>query len=144
MKHLKLLLATALFASCNLSMNDDGTARETAMAWADAYFNCDFHEAEEYSTKESGKWLRFAASNVTEQDLQLLRERNAVAEADEYFPVANDTLRVVRLTVRNYLAPKALGEPSQLAEEGHFNITVVKHDNNWKVKMEGMPRSEKD
>lgn len=144
MKHLKLWLAVALFTSCDIGINGDEAAQKAAVAWADAYFNCDFHEAEEYSTAESGKWLRFAASNVTEQDLQLLRERNAVVEADEYFPEANDTLRVVRLTVRNYLAPKALGEASQLADVGHFNVTVVKRNDHWKVKMEGLPRSEKD
>lgn len=144
MKHLKLCFAVALLASCDLAMSGDEAARKTAVAWADAYFNCDFHEAEEYCTAESGKWLRFAASNVTEQDLQLLRERNAVAEAEEYFPVANDTLRVVRLKVKNYLSPKALGAPSQMADEGTFSVTVVQRDGQWRVKMEGMPRSEKD
>lgn len=127
-----------------MGMDGDDAARKVAVSWADAYFNCDFHEAEEYSTEDSGKWLRFAASNVSEEDLQLLRGRNAVAESSDYFLEANDTLRIVTLTVRNYLVPKPLGEPSQLADEGRFTVKVVKRGSHWKVKMDGMPRSEKD
>ena len=97
----------------------------------------------QYVTEESGKWLRFAASNTTESDLELLQRQQATVDADDYFPVATDTLRVVRLKVENYLSPTALGEASRQEEEGVFEVTVVKRADSWQVRMEGLPRSEK-
>ena len=129
-------------ASCNIGQEGDDVALNVATDWADAYFNCDFHEAASYATAESERWLRFAASNTTEQDLQTVKG-GATADADDYFTVANDTLRVVTLHVRDFPKPVAVGEPAQLQEEGTFLVTVVKRDGKWKVRMEGLPRSEK-
>jgi hypothetical protein len=142
MRQLFLLLSVAIMASCNIGQEGDDVALSVAADWADAYFNCDFHEAASYATAESEQWLRFAASNTTEQDLQTVKG-GATATADDYFTVANDTLRVVTLHVRNFLKPVAVGEPAQLQEEGTFLVTVVKRDGKWKVRMEGLPRSEK-
>ncbi|MCR5365388.1 MAG: hypothetical protein K6E67_04505 [Prevotella sp.] len=142
MRQLFLLLSAAIMASCNIGQEGDDVALSVATDWADAYFNCDFHEAASYATAESEQWLRFAASNTTEQDLQTVKG-GATATADDYFTVANDTLRVVTLHVRNFLKPVAVGEPAQLQEEGTFLVTVVKRDGKWKVRMEGLPRSEK-
>ena len=142
MRQLFLLLSAAIMASCNIGQEGDDVALNVATDWADAYFNCDFHEAASYATAESERWLRFAASNTTEQDLQTVKG-GATADADDYFTVANDTLRVVTLHVRDFLKPVAVGEPAQLQEEGTFLVTVVKRDGKWKVRMEGLPRSEK-
>ena len=142
MRQLLFFLTAITMASCNVGIEGDDAALDVAANWADAYFNCDFHEAANYATPESDKWLRFAASNTTEQDLQTL-EGKATATADEYFTEANDTLRVVTLHVRNFLKPVAVGAPAQLQEEGTFLVTVVKRDGKWKVRMEGLPQSEK-
>ncbi len=143
MKHLLLCFTVLLMTGCGVGMADDQAAQEVALEWADAYFNCDYHAAAEYVTDESEKWLRFAASNTTEADLQLLRDHPATVEADEYFPVANDTLRLVTLTVQNPLATVTIGEDSRQMDEGTFQVSVVKRDGEWKVRMEGLPRSEK-
>ena len=142
MRQLFFLLTALTMASCNAGFEGDDAALDVASQWADAYFNCDFHEAANYATPESDKWLRFAASNTTEQDLQVL-QGNATATADDYFTVANDTLRVVTLHVRNFLKPAVVGSTPQLQEEGTFLVTVVKRDGKWKVRMEDLPRSEK-
>ena len=142
MRQLIFFLIAITMASCNVGIEGDDAALDVAANWADAYFNCDFHEAANYATPESDKWLRFAASNTTEQDLQTL-EGKATATADDYFTVANDTLRIVTLHVKNFLKPVAVGSPAQIQEEGTFLITVVKRDGKWKVRMEGLPQSEK-
>ena len=142
MRQLLLLLTAVIMTSCNLGFEGDDAALDVATDWADAYFNCDFREAANYATAESDKWLRFAASNTTEQDLQVL-QGNATSSADEYFTEANDTLRIVTFHVRNFLKPVALGAAPQLQEEGTFLVTVVKRDGKWKVRMEGLPQSEK-
>ena len=118
MRQLLFFLTAITMASCNAGFEGDDAALKVATDWADAYFNCDFHEAATFATPESDKWLRFAASNTTEQDLQTL-EGKATATADDYF------------------------SPAQIQEEGTFLITVVKRDGKWKVRMEDLPQSEK-
>ena len=67
----------------------------------------------------------------------------ATVSAADYFTIANDTLRVVTLTVRDFLKATAVGATAELQQEGRFLVTVVKRDGEWKVRMEGLPRSEK-
>jgi len=143
MKPLILCMSALLLISCGSVSSDDHAAQQVAVNWANAYFNCDYFEAKQYVTEESKNWLNFAASNTTEADLQVLNHQHAEAESNNDFPVANDTLRVVSLTVTDFLASTDLGDAPRQQEEGTFWITVVKRDDNWYVKMEGLPRSEK-
>ena len=118
-------------------MTGDQQARNAAEDWADAYFNCDFKDAKEYVTEESQKWLQFAASNTTEQDLKLLQEAGgAQITVSEDFEEANDTMRLVTLTVNNCLTAK-----SALSQEATFKVRVVKREAGWQVRMEGLPQN---
>ena len=118
-------------------MTGDQQARNAAEDWADAYFNCDFKDAKEYVTEESQKWLQFAASNTTEQDLKQLQEAGGaqIAVSDD-FEEANDTMRLVTLTVSNCLTAK-----SALSQEATFKVRVVKREAGWQVRMEGLPQN---
>ena len=96
MKVFFLFCTAFLMTGCSLVLTDDNEAMDVAARWAEAYFNYDFHEAEQYVTPESGRWLRFAASNTTEHDLQLAQEDGeAIVDVDDFFTEANDTLRIV-------------------------------------------------
>lgn len=152
MKHLKHVMvplfltgvATAVLSGCGMGSNSNRAARNAAVAWGEAYFNCDFMQAQDYSTPESNKWLSFAASNITEHDLEMLRAQNAVVTCDDDITVSNDTLLLLTLRVSHYLKPAILGEQAvQADEEGVFNIPVVKRGKRWMVRMEGLPQSEK-
>ncbi len=143
MKKLLLMGVVAVLMGCALTDSDDNAATDAAEQWAWAFFNCDFHEAAAYCTAESNQWLRFAASNITEEDLKLLQGTAVEVTPTEYFPEANDTMRVVELKVRNFLKPTAIGTPSTIQEEGLFHVCVVNRDGKWLVRMAGLPRSEK-
>lgn len=106
-------------------------------------FNCDYHAAEALSTPDSRRWLQFAASNTTQQDLDLLKQHAAEVEATDFFPEANDTLRVVELMVRNSVKPTIAGEEPSQIEKAMFRTTVVKRNGSWLVRMASLPRSEK-
>ena len=126
-----------------MMQNDDDQATAIAIEWGEAFFNCDYHAAEALSTPDSRRWLQFAASNTTQQDLDLLKQHAAEVEATDFFPEANDTLRVVELAVRNSVKPTIAGErPSQI-EKAMFRTTVVKRNGSWLVRMASLPRSEK-
>ena len=143
MKKLLLTSVIIVLTSCSLTSADDSAATAIAEQWATAFFSCDYHQAAALCTPESERWLRFAASNTTEQDLALLQEKTLEVAATDFFPDANDTLRVVEVEVQNFLQPTAVGAPSVLQEEGVFHICVVKRGGQWLVKMAGLPRSER-
>lgn len=142
MKQLLLFLAAILVAGCDVGMDGDQQAREVAGDWADAYFNCDFKDASGYVTPESQKWLQYAASNTTAEELKMLKDAGgARVSVNNSFDEANDTMRLVTLNVSNILTTQQ--QKPVLAEEGIFKVTVVKRDGEWLVRMAGLPQSGK-
>ncbi|MBO6192105.1 MAG: hypothetical protein IJ804_02280 [Prevotella sp.] len=143
MKKYLILSLTLALTACNMMQNDDDQATAIAIEWGEAFFNCDYHAAEALSTPDSRRWLQFAASNTTQQDLDLLKQHAAEVEATDFFPEANDTLRVVELAVRNSVKPTIAGEQPSQIEKAMFRTTVVKRNGSWLVRMASLPRSEK-
>ena len=143
MKKYLILSLTLALTACNMMQNDDDQATAIAIEWGEAFFNCDYHAAEALSTPDSRRWLQFAASNTTQQDLDLLKQHAAEVEATDFFPEANDTLRVVELAVRNSVKPTIAGEQPSQIEQAMFRTTVVKRNGSWLVRMASLPRSEK-
>ena len=143
MKKYLILSLTLALTACNMMQNDDDQATAIAIEWGEAFFNCDYHAAEALSTPDSRRWLQFAASNTTQQDLDLLKQHAAEVEATDFFPEANDTLRVVELMVRNSVKPTIAGEQPSQIEKAMFRTTVVKRNGSWLVRMASLPRSEK-
>ena len=143
MKKTLVLALSLLLAACDMMQNDDNEATSTAVQWGEAFFNCDYHAAEALCTPESRRWLLFAASNTTQQDLDLLKQHAAQVEATDFFPEANDTLRVVELVVCNSVKPTVAGEEPSQIDKAVFHTTVVKRNGSWLVRMASLPQSEK-
>ena len=143
MKKLLILAMVLSLTACNLTNREDTLATDVAVQWGEAFFNCDYHAAQALSTPESRRWLQFAASNTTQQDLDLLKQHAAEVESTDYFPAANDTLRVVQLVVRNSLSPAVNGGAPLQVDEALFSVTVVKRNDQWLVRMASLPRSER-
>ena len=141
MKKFQILLLALSLTACNMIQNDDEQATAIAVEWGEAFFNCDYHAAEALSTPESHCWLQFAASNTTQQDLDLLKQQAAEVEATDFFPEANDTLRMVELVVRNSVKPTVAGEEPSQIDKALFQTTVVKRNGSWQVRMAGVPQS---
>ena len=143
MKKLLILAMVLSLTACNLTNREDTLATDVAVQWGEAFFNCNYHAAQALSTPESRRGLQFAASNTTQQDLDLLKQHAAEVEATDYFPAANDTLRVVQLVVRNSLSPAVNGGAPLQVDEALFSVTVVKRNDQWLVRMASLPRSER-
>lgn len=141
MKLLLLFLAAILMAGCDMGIDGDQQAKNVAEAWADAYFNCDYKDASGYVTPESQKWLQYAASNTTAEELKVLKDAGGAQVAvEELFDEANDTMRLVTLNVTNSLKPS---KNPELVKDGMYKVVVVKRADSWQVRMVGLPRNEK-
>lgn len=136
-------MGAILLAGCDGGMDGDQQACEAAGNWADAYFNCDFKDACGYVTPESRKWLQYAASNTTAEELKQLQEvGGAQVTVDDGFDEANDTMRLVTLNVTNSLKPTGQGNAG-IINDATYKIEVVKREAGWQVRMAGLPRNEK-
>jgi hypothetical protein len=121
-------------------------AEEVTTDFARAYFNYDYKRAQQYITPESKKWLRFAATNVTQQTLDLLNQRSEEKQTDvclESSEVLNDSTQMVSVSVTNYVDTDSLGQQPFVREEAVYRMKVVCRDDKWMVRMEGLPRSER-
>ena len=141
MKKLLIFAMMLSLAACDIIQRDSDQATDVAVQWGEAFFNCDYHAAEALCTPESRRWLQFAASNTTQQDLDLLKQHAAEVEATDFFPDANDTLRVVELVVRNSVKPTVAGEEPSQIDKALFHATVVKRNGSWQVRMASLPQN---
>mgnify|MGYP007000016486 CR=1 FL=1 len=57
------------------SRRQRGPTEADVDSFANNYFNWHFPKAVKYCTQESERWLRYAASNVNETDVELLRQK---------------------------------------------------------------------
>lgn len=145
-KYVLFMVSAWLLNACSHADGDaDAAVKERARQFAEAYFNYDFAGARRFVTPESEKWLRFAASNVTQEDVDLV---NAVSpESVEMVATAcqheDDSTARVMVIVYNAVLKDSLGQPAHVAEEAEFTLTLVSRDGGYLVRMEGLPRNER-
>ncbi len=144
----KLFLPLIVFSllaltACQLNKVTEKKAARTAEQWAEAFFQADYQEAQQYVTPESQRWLQFAASNITQHDLDLLNAADINVEVEDILPSDNDSLVKAIINVSNYVAPALLGQESSIQQEGVFSVILVEQDGKWRVRMEGLPQNER-
>ena len=144
---MKYLLTFLSFLLVGCQLFDEGTpdaAENTVTSWADAYFNFHYQDALEYTTPESGKWIRFAASNITEQDVAFIKnqDKNAQVEIIDRHMMAGDSTCSARIRVSNYVELGSFGQENKQVDNAEFQVILVHRDGKWLVKMEGLPRNE--
>ena len=140
-----LLTAAAVLTSCsdNMSSQQEKAGR-AATAFAEAYFNYDFTRAVELTTPETSKWIRFAASSISQENVDMLNTRSegAVVTLSDC-QVLNDTICEVLLEVDNYLAADSIGHSGVFRHNGEYLLTVVLRNGQWQVRMAGLLRNGK-
>lgn len=129
---------------CSSHTGDEEQLKENVDSFASSYYNWQFRKALKYCTPESEMWLRYAASNVHQADVDILRAQSEGAshkiQSISYEP--GDTLAYVRLLVRNYLRMDTIGNAGRIISKATFKLPVVRRHKRWMVKMEDLPRSE--
>lgn len=133
-----VVLISMIVASCGKERQDD--PRAVVESFSNAYFNWRFKEAEAYVTKESTKWLVFAASQVDTEDIDSLRaiEYAATAEVGDIDDI-DDSTALVTVVVKDFLPIDSIGKHPCIQETGSFQIPVSFDGKNWKVKLTCLP-----
>ena len=146
MRYLYTLLLLAVIVSCDLdSTLGSSQTDKCALQWAEAYFNYDFMRAAKLTTPESHKWLRFTASNITEEDLEVVRQQEQPATVrlltvDD----VNDSIWQALVEVSNLVMLDSIGHPATAYEEPkEFRVNVVCRNRRMFVKMDGVPQPQR-
>jgi len=138
-KYLLFFTLSAFVIACSEQHQYD-EMNDCAVQFADSYFNYKFAEALKQCSSESEKWVRFAASNVSDDDINILnaREKPAEAEAVESRFV-NDTIGTVSLKVHNYLSSDSIGVRGKIVSTAYFQLDMKKTEGRWRVVLSSLP-----
>lgn len=115
-----------------------------ADSFAVNYYNWHFEKALRFCTPESEKWLRFAASNVHQADVDSLRAKNedAQIELGDIEWQDNDSLATIEIKVSDFLQMDTIGKVARLTEKANFCLSMVRRNGRWMVRMGSPLRSE--
>jgi hypothetical protein len=139
------LLAFAFFSCSGGLGSSESRLAECADSFAVHYFNYHFADAMRFVTPESEKWLHYAASNVHQADIDLLRsqEEPATVELNEIEIDEADSTGTIRLSVSNFLRMDTIGTSAHLTKRATYVLHAVCKDKKWRIRMAGLPRSGK-
>lgn len=133
-----------LLTGCMGGINDDGDAESVAESFAKDYFNYNLKEAQLFCTPESERWIRFAASNIYEADVERLRGMDSGADVELIgVDYTSDTTAVAVLRVDGALVRDTIGSAGHVVDKSEYRLTLVKRGERWLVRMASLPRSEK-
>ena len=120
-------------------------AEKALISWANAYFNFNYEKAMQHTTPESEKWIRLAASNITEQDVSFIREQNPPTQIEilNHQQTENDTVCNTYIRVSKFIQLGLLPQDNRVIDQAIFHIQLVNRSNEWLVRMEGLPQSGK-
>lgn len=136
-----LFFAAILFAACRHADTHD-QLEAVIDSFATHYYNWQFRQALSYCTSESEPWLRFAASNVQQSDIDILRAqgRGASHQINDIRFDAGDSTALVSITVYHYLRMDTIGRAGQIADKASFLLPVIRRNGQWLVHLTAFPR----
>lgn len=132
------LLCSALLVTIACTTSESETQKEAervAKEFSEAYFNFDLQRANKLATSETARLLSYMASNLTQEDVDLLNAQEEGASVDiEGMDILADSLCRVRLNLTHFMMLDSIGRPGVICHEGETELTLVKRDKQWLVK----------
>lgn len=136
-----LAAVITLFVSCGSCFHrEEGGAGEAADSFATAYFNWQFGKAVRYVDAGSERWLSYAASQVTQEDVDSLRAMAEGASVDVKGVAYYDSLAMATVAVSHFLAFDSIGKAPRVVDKATYKLPVKQVGGRWKVVLEGLPR----
>lgn len=130
-----LVAALCLASAC--SLKDDAAVESCAKSFGQNYFNLRLQQASGLCTDRSYKWIEFYASNISQDDVDVLNTQtdSALCDIDD-IDIDGDSARV-KMTVRNFLLCDSIGRPGSMCKQGKCRLTLRKEGETWKVDLDG-------
>ena len=137
-----------MIAGCDTAtrLGTEYKVRTAVDSFATYYFNWQFYKATNFVTDSSQVWLSYAASQVHEADIELLREKEDATVEIEEINIDDSETPTARIKVRDFLRMDTIGTEGHVVKEATFVLQLentAQEGKEWKVRMEGLPQSEK-
>ena len=134
---ISFVLVAALCLASACSLKDDAAVETCAKSFGQNYFNLRLQQASGFCTDRSYKWIEFYASNISQDDVDVLNTQtdSALCDIDD-IDIDGDSARV-KMTVRNFLLCDSIGRPGSMCKQGKCRLTLRKEGETWKVDLDG-------
>ena len=137
-RFLFVIFATMLLTGC--FQHGENDAREAVDSFSVAYFNWRFADAMPFVTPQSTRWLRFAAAQVNQEDVDSLRAKRYAADVKvDGISSVDDTTKLATVIVRDFIAMDSIGRSPRAVPVDTFHIPVALTSGYWRVKLSRLP-----
>ncbi len=126
-----LFAGVLLMLSCSYSEEKD--IEQSVVGFAQNYFNLRYKKALNACTPESEKWIRFKATNITQEDVDVYNSKRDTAECDVESIDLDDDKATAIVEVRNFLECDSIGKPATICPNAKFRFELKKQGEKWMV-----------
>lgn len=138
MRKIFLFFLPLLLTGCFHHGEND--AKKAVDSFSVAYFNWRFKDALPFVTSESARWLRFAASQVNQEDVDSLRSKRYAADVRvEDVSSIDDTTKLATVIVKDFIAMDSIGREPRTIPVDTFHIRVTLTNGFWRVHLRRLP-----
>lgn len=127
------LLVVMVMAVMSCSYSEDRAIEQATMGFADNYFNMRYREALAFCTPESAKWVRFKATNITQENVDCFNEQTKPTRCSVESIDLDDEQAEVVVEVQNYLNCDTIGKPGVVCPEAKFRLSLRKANDRWLI-----------
>ena len=139
-----LIFAGMTLLGCQSHEGSESQLREDVDSFATYYYNWHFQKAAPYCTPESEIWMKYAASNVHQADIDLLhaKSQDAQVEIGDVDFMDDEVSATVNLTVTNFLQMDTIGQEAHAIKKATFQLPMALHNGKWKVALKELPQAD--
>ena len=138
MRKIFLFFLPLLLTGCFHHGEND--AKEIVDSFSVAYFNWRFKDALPFVTPQSAQWLRFAASQVVQEDVDSLRSKRYAADVRvEDVCSIDDTTKMATVIVKDFIAMDSIGREPRTIPVDTFHIRVTLTNGFWRIYLRRLP-----
>lgn len=123
-----------LMVSC--SYGEEKDVEHTAVSFAQNYFNLRYQQVISACTPESEKWVRFKATNMTQEDVNMYNAQEDSAECRIESIELNDDKATVIVEVHQFLCCDSIGKPGYICPKAKTQINLIKSGGKWLVDLQ--------
>lgn len=113
--------------------SDSKKAEECAKTFASHYFNLRYVQSVDFCTPKSKKWISYKASNISQEDLDVLNSQQDTAECEIESSDVEDDKATVVVNVSHFLKCDTIGKPGHICDNEKFELTLKRNGEKWLV-----------
>lgn len=129
-----------VFSCYSCTTKDEEAVETDVKSFVCSYFNFRYADALKRCTPESEKWIRFQASNITQNDLDVFNNQTDTASCEiDNIKMSDDTTAVAYVNVKNFLSADSIGRPGVMCGNAQFVFGMRKRNDRWLVNLNSVP-----